>query len=195
MIEDLSEALTSIGRNCRFRFLKSFSQLDDICQPLIDGKGPSNGLQITLPLNRKLFRTLTDDRDPTFSDPGIWFKIHPVLFTVGLNYEETLAKTMGGLNLERQLNQRALEHYESYVRKFCAHFSDENLEKNLQTLLDNVHWNIAQNCSKNVEKFSSFTFFAGSSPENVCKSGCIVAATSKQLFLGKVKNSSFVGQG
>uniref|UniRef100_A0A915K590 Uncharacterized protein n=1 Tax=Romanomermis culicivorax TaxID=13658 RepID=A0A915K590_ROMCU len=53
-------------------------------------------------------------------------------------------------------------------------------------LLDDVRWNLAQKLFKNFEKLLIFTFYAGSSPKNVCKSGCIVAATSKQLFLGKI---------
>lgn len=107
-MEDMSEAWRLVRQIARFRFVRTFSSVAQTCIPLVEGTRAE--LIISLPLAENLFQRL-----PQSLAEGALFRVIPVFWNIGINYEASFVQTMGDPTLERHINLEALADVVSYV--------------------------------------------------------------------------------
>lgn len=108
MMEDMSDIWRLVRQIARFRFVRSFSSVAQMCIPLVEGTRAE--LIVSLPLAENLFQRL-----PKALADGATFRVMPVFWNVGINYEASFVQTMGDPTLERQINLEALADTVAYV--------------------------------------------------------------------------------
>lgn len=119
MIEDMSEAWRLVRQIARFRFVRSFSSVAQTCIPLVEGTRAE--LVVSLPLAENLFQRL-----PASLADGALFRVIPVFWNIGVNYEASFVQTMGDPSLERQINLDAVSDVVGYVDLFRQRESKES---------------------------------------------------------------------
>lgn len=182
MIEDLAESVRFLRTNCAFRVTRSFANVKT-CHPLIDGNW--SNVKITLPAPAHVFDSL-----PESLRKGEWFYAAPVLLTVGINHEETIAQRLGDTSFEFELNDAAFKTYKNYIQRWVKEeYGDGRSVKDVHRLLDQIHKQILSKQSKNVDVLHTSTEicrYLNGALMICCKSGkdrTSMAATLEEAFV------------
>ncbi|XP_012582342.1 PREDICTED: type II inositol 3,4-bisphosphate 4-phosphatase isoform X2 [Condylura cristata] len=145
MLEDMAVGISDL-KKVTFKIIEAKS--NDIL-PVITGRREHYVVEVKLPA--RMFESL-----PLQIKEGQLLHVHPVLFNVGINEQQTLAERFGDVSLQESINQENFELLKEYCTAFMekmppdyiSHFQEQN---DLKGLLDNLHQNIQAKKRKNVE--------------------------------------------
>lgn len=150
MLEDLAECIRFLRQNCSFRITRSFANVKT-CHPVIDGNW--SNVKITLPVPASVFDCLAEPLRK-----GDWFYVAPILFSVGINHEETLAHKLGDTSFEMETNDFAFKTYKTYIQRWVREeYGSGRSVKEVHRILDEIHRIILAKQSKNVDLLHSST--------------------------------------
>jgi len=148
MLEDMVVAVNDL-RNVRFKIISSKRVAESA--PSLSGNRQS--LVVTLPVYESLFALL-----PREIQRGKTIKIVPVLFSVGINQEATVAEKFGDTSLQELVNVESMSGLNAYYEKFLEVLGDDadvcsgpNSGLTLGELMRHLHHNVLANKSKNVD--------------------------------------------
>ncbi|EPQ18914.1 Type II inositol-3,4-bisphosphate 4-phosphatase [Myotis brandtii] len=145
MLEDMAVGISDL-KKVAFKIIEAKS--NDVL-PVITGRREHYVVEVKLPA--RMFETL-----PLQIKEGQLLHVHPVLFNVGINEQQTLAERFGDVSLQESINQENFEllkeYYTIFMEKmppdYISHFHEQN---DLKGLLENLHQNIQAKKRKNVE--------------------------------------------
>ncbi|XP_048189585.1 inositol polyphosphate 4-phosphatase type II isoform X2 [Perognathus longimembris pacificus] len=145
MLEDMAVGVSDL-RKVAFKIVEGHST--DVL-PVITGRREHYVVEVKLPAT--MFESL-----PHQIREGQLLRVHPVLFNVGINEQQTLAERFGDVSLQESINQENFEllkeYYTIFMEKmppdYISHFQEHN---DLKGLLENLHQNIQAKKRKNVE--------------------------------------------
>ncbi|XP_055974918.1 inositol polyphosphate 4-phosphatase type II isoform X2 [Sorex fumeus] len=145
MLEDMAVGISDL-RKVTFKIIEA--QSNDVL-PMITGRREHYVVEVKLPA--RMFECL-----PLQIKEGQLLHVHPVLFNVGINEQQTLAERFGDVSLQETINQENFELLKKYCTifmekmppEFISHFQEQN---DLKGLLENLHQNIQAKKRKNVE--------------------------------------------
>ncbi|XP_029388329.1 type II inositol 3,4-bisphosphate 4-phosphatase isoform X2 [Mus pahari] len=145
MLEDMAVGISDL-RKVAFKITEATS--NDVL-PVLTGRREHYVVEVKLPAT--VFELL-----PLQIKEGQLLHVHPVLFNVGINEQQTLAERFGDVSLQESINQENFElvqeYYSIFMEKmppdYISHFQEQN---DLKGLLDNLHQNIQSKKRKNVE--------------------------------------------
>uniref|UniRef100_G1PXB2 Inositol polyphosphate-4-phosphatase type II B n=1 Tax=Myotis lucifugus TaxID=59463 RepID=G1PXB2_MYOLU len=145
MLEDMAVGISDL-KKVAFKIIEAKS--NDVL-PVITGRREHYVVEVKLPA--RMFETL-----PPQIKEGQLLHVHPVLFNVGINEQQTLAERFGDVSLQESINQENFEllkeYYTIFMEKmppdYISHFHEQN---DLKGLLENLHQNIQAKKRKNVE--------------------------------------------
>uniref|UniRef100_A0A8C2P4D8 Inositol polyphosphate-4-phosphatase type II B n=1 Tax=Capra hircus TaxID=9925 RepID=A0A8C2P4D8_CAPHI len=142
MLEDMAVGISDL-KKVAFKIIEATS--NDVL-PVITGRREHYVVEVKVPA--RMFESL-----PLQIKEGQLLHVHPVLFNVGINEQQTLAERFGDVSLQESINQENFEllkeYYTVFMEKmppdYISHFQEQN---DLKGLLENLHQNIQR---KNVE--------------------------------------------
>ncbi|XP_058577272.1 inositol polyphosphate 4-phosphatase type II isoform X1 [Neofelis nebulosa] len=145
MLEDMAVGISDL-KKVAFKIIEAKS--NDVL-PVITGRREHYVVEVKLPA--RMFEAL-----PLQIKEGQLLHVHPVLFNVGINEQQTLAERFGDVSLQESINQENFEllkeYYTIFMEKmppdYISHFQEQN---DLKGLLENLHQNIQAKKRKNVE--------------------------------------------
>ncbi|XP_053766902.1 inositol polyphosphate 4-phosphatase type II isoform X2 [Desmodus rotundus] len=145
MLEDMAVGISDL-KKVAFKIIEAKSS--DIL-PVITGRREHYVVEVKLPA--RMFESL-----PLQVKEGQLLHVHPVLFNVGINEQQTLAERFGDVSLQESINQENFEllkeYYTIFMEKmppdYISHFQEQH---DLKGLLENLHQNIQAKKRKNVE--------------------------------------------
>ncbi|XP_077717045.1 inositol polyphosphate 4-phosphatase type II isoform X6 [Canis aureus] len=145
MLEDMAVGISDL-KKVAFKIIEAKS--NDVL-PVITGRREHYVVEVKLPA--RMFEVL-----PPPVREGQLLHVHPVLFNVGINEQQTLADRFGDVSLQESINQENFEllkeYYAVFMEKmppdYISHFQEQN---DLKGLLENLHQNIQAKKRKNVE--------------------------------------------
>ncbi|KAM4834119.1 inositol polyphosphate 4-phosphatase type II isoform 2-T3 [Thomomys bottae] len=145
MLEDMAVGISDL-KKVAFKIVEGES--NDVL-PVITGRREHYVVEVKLPA--PMFESL-----PLPIKEGQLLHVHPVLFNVGINEQQTLAERFGDVSLQESINQENFEllkeYYSIFMEKmppdYISHFQEHN---DLKGLLENLHQNIQAKKRKNVE--------------------------------------------
>lgn len=145
MLEDMAVGISDL-KKVTFKIIEAKS--NDVL-PLVTGRREHYVVEVKLPAG--MFESL-----PLPIREGQLLHIHPVLFNVGINEQQTLAERFGDVSLQETINQENFELLKKYCTvfmekmppDFITHFQEQY---DLKGLLENLHQNIQAKKRKNVE--------------------------------------------
>jgi len=147
MLEDMVVAINDL-RTVRFKIVSS-KKVDSL--PSLSGN--RQNLVVTLPIYESLFALL-----PREIQRGKMIKVVPVLFTIGINEEATMAEKFGDTSLQELINVESMSGLNAYYEKFLEVLGDDaeicsgpNSGLTLGELMRHLHHNVLANKSKNVD--------------------------------------------
>ncbi|XP_037686645.1 inositol polyphosphate 4-phosphatase type II isoform X1 [Choloepus didactylus] len=144
MLEDMAVGISDL-RKVAFKIIEAKS--NDVL-PVITGRREHYVVEVKLPA--RMFESLP------LQIKGQLLRVHPVLFNVGINEQQTLAERFGDVSLQESINQENFELLQEYYKMFMekmppdyiSHFQEQN---DLKGLLENLHQSIQAKKRKNVE--------------------------------------------
>ncbi|XP_027423216.1 type II inositol 3,4-bisphosphate 4-phosphatase isoform X2 [Bos indicus x Bos taurus] len=145
MLEDMAVGISDL-KKVAFKIIEATS--NDVL-PVITGRREHYVVEVKVPA--RVFESL-----PLQIKEGQLLHVHPVLFNVGINEQQTLAERFGDVSLQESINQENFEllkeYYTVFMEKmppdYISHFQEQN---DLKGLLENLHQNIQAKKRKNVE--------------------------------------------
>ncbi|XP_073897303.1 inositol polyphosphate 4-phosphatase type II isoform X5 [Castor canadensis] len=145
MLEDMAVGISDL-KNVAFKIIEA--QSNEVL-PVVTGRREHYVVEVKLPAT--MFESL-----PLQIKGGQLLHVHPVLFNVGINEQQTLAERFGDVSLQESINQENFEllkeYYTIFMEKmppdYMSHFQEQN---DLKGLLENLHQNIQAKKRKNVE--------------------------------------------
>uniref|UniRef100_A0A452FB28 phosphatidylinositol-3,4-bisphosphate 4-phosphatase n=1 Tax=Capra hircus TaxID=9925 RepID=A0A452FB28_CAPHI len=145
MLEDMAVGISDL-KKVAFKIIEATS--NDVL-PVITGRREHYVVEVKVPA--RMFESL-----PLQIKEGQLLHVHPVLFNVGINEQQTLAERFGDVSLQESINQENFEllkeYYTVFMEKmppdYISHFQEQN---DLKGLLENLHQNIQAKKRKNVE--------------------------------------------
>ncbi|XP_036852628.2 inositol polyphosphate 4-phosphatase type II isoform X2 [Manis javanica] len=145
MLEDMAVGISDL-KKVTFKIIEAKSS--DVL-PVITGRREHYVVEVKLPA--RMFESL-----PLQIKEGQLLHVHPVLFNVGINEQQTLAERFGDVSLQESINQENFELLKEYYMIFIermppdyiSHFQEQN---DLKGLLENLHQNVQAKKRKNVE--------------------------------------------
>ncbi|XP_036981937.2 inositol polyphosphate 4-phosphatase type II isoform X2 [Artibeus jamaicensis] len=145
MLEDMAVGIADL-KKVAFKIIEAKS--NDVL-PVITGRREHYVVEVKLPA--RMFESL-----PLQVREGQLLRVHPVLFNVGINEQQTLAERFGDVSLQESINQENFELLKEYYTIFMeqmppdyiSHFQEQH---DLKGLLENLHQNIQAKKRKNVE--------------------------------------------
>ncbi|XP_075399869.1 inositol polyphosphate 4-phosphatase type II isoform X2 [Tenrec ecaudatus] len=145
MLEDMAVGISDL-KKVAFKIIEAKS--NDVL-PVLTGRRDHYVVEVKLPAG--LFESL-----PLQIKEGQLLHVHPVLFNVGINEQQTLAERFGDVSLQESINQENFEllkeYYEMFMEKMPPDYISQFQEQNdLKGLLANLHQNIQAKKRKNVE--------------------------------------------
>ncbi|XP_070710550.1 type II inositol 3,4-bisphosphate 4-phosphatase-like isoform X2 [Pempheris klunzingeri] len=143
MLEDMEVGVADLSR-VMFAVTEAKSeQLDDLLPTLT---GTWSSLVVEVPLPPETFGSL-----PQEVKEGRLIQVHPVLFNIGINQQQSLAERFGDSSLQERVNQQSCERLQSY----CSALRDKLPEmagiQSLSDLLSSLHRSVETRKRKNVE--------------------------------------------
>ncbi|XP_064405086.1 inositol polyphosphate-4-phosphatase type I A-like [Halichondria panicea] len=148
MLEDFITAIHDLN-NVKFKLTLSDS-LSDV--PLV--KGSRYKVIVEVPLQRALFRML-----PPSVQEGQVITVCAVLFTQGINEQQTFADKFFDSSYQDQINMKSLQKLTSYCTRYHDHFGSANAKLHLKAikanqLLEQLRTQVHTRKDKNVEILS-----------------------------------------
>ncbi|XP_047422249.1 inositol polyphosphate 4-phosphatase type II isoform X2 [Sciurus carolinensis] len=145
MLEDMAVGISDL-KKVAFKIIEAKS--NDVL-PVITGRREHYVVEVKLPAG--MFESL-----PAQIKEGQLLHVHPVLFNVGINEQQTLAERFGDVSLQESINHENFEllkeYYTIFMEKmppdYISHFQEQT---DLKGLLENLHQNIQAKKRKNVE--------------------------------------------
>ncbi|KAG3276149.1 inositol polyphosphate-4-phosphatase type II B, transcript variant X5 [Ictidomys tridecemlineatus] len=145
MLEDMAVGISDL-KKVAFKIIEAKS--NDVL-PVITGRREHYVVEVKLPTG--MFESL-----PAQIKEGQLLRVHPVLFNVGINEQQTLAERFGDVSLQESINHENFEllkeYYATFMEKmppdYISHFQEQT---DLKGLLENLHQNIQAKKRKNVE--------------------------------------------
>ncbi|XP_062334253.1 type II inositol 3,4-bisphosphate 4-phosphatase [Osmerus eperlanus] len=148
MLEDMEVGISDLQR---VTFKITQARTDQPChlQPVISGRRDHYTVEVPLP--QGAFQAL-----PWEMREGQPLHVHPVLFNVGINEQQTIAERFGDSSLQERINQRNFEILDGYYRSLKEKVSTEDLphfetQSDLKELLETLGQNVITKKRKNVE--------------------------------------------
>ncbi|KAF6094327.1 inositol polyphosphate-4-phosphatase type II B [Phyllostomus discolor] len=145
MLEDMAVGISDL-KKVAFKIIEAKSS--DVL-PVITGRREHYVVEVKLPA--RMFESL-----PLPVREGQLLHVHPVLFNVGINEQQTLAERFGDVSLQESINQENFELLKEYCTIFMEkmppdYISQFQEQHDLKGLLENLHQNIQAKKRKNVE--------------------------------------------
>ncbi|XP_060035019.1 inositol polyphosphate 4-phosphatase type II isoform X2 [Erinaceus europaeus] len=145
MLEDMAVGISDL-KKVAFKITEAKS--NDVL-PVVTGRREHYVVEVKLPA--RMFQSL-----PLPIKEGQLLRVHPVLFNIGINEQQTLAERFGDVSLQENINQENFEFLKDYCTifmekmptDFISNFQEQN---DLKGLLENLHQNIQAKKRKNVE--------------------------------------------
>ncbi|XP_070785504.1 type II inositol 3,4-bisphosphate 4-phosphatase-like [Enoplosus armatus] len=143
MLEDMEVGVADLSR-VAFTITKAKTeQLDDLLPTL---SGAWGSLVVEVPLPPETFGSL-----PRELKEGHLIRVHPLLFNIGINQQQSLAERFGDSSLQERLNQQSCER----LRAYCNTLRDRRPEmtgiQSLSDLLSSLDRSVETRKRKNVE--------------------------------------------
>ncbi|XP_039606118.1 type II inositol 3,4-bisphosphate 4-phosphatase isoform X2 [Polypterus senegalus] len=148
MLEDMVVGISDL-RRVTFRIAEAKSDEPNELQPVVTGRRDHYTVQVPLP--REAFESLPEE-----IKEGGPLHVHPVLFNVGINQQQTLAERFGDISLQEKINQENYEILKEYYRLLSEKVPAEclpqfHVQTEVKELLETLYQNIHLKKRKNVE--------------------------------------------
>lgn len=115
MLEDVLSAVHYAAKSAEFRFAKCFSSVSTHITPLLEYSVKQRKLLITIPILEELLPKECSVR------------IEPLLFSVGINEDATMAEKLGDIRLEAQINAESVQQLRRFFEEVkAAQSANEN---------------------------------------------------------------------
>ncbi|KAK9525060.1 hypothetical protein VZT92_017403 [Zoarces viviparus] len=136
MLEDMEVGVADLSR---VAFTVTEAKGDDLLPTL---SGAWGGLVVEVPLPSETFGSLPQEvRD------GRLIRVHPVLFNIGINQQQSLAERFGDRSLQERVNQHSCER----LRAYCNALPQTAGSRSLSDLLSSLDHSVESKKRKNVE--------------------------------------------
>ncbi|XP_054609191.1 type II inositol 3,4-bisphosphate 4-phosphatase-like isoform X3 [Dunckerocampus dactyliophorus] len=143
MLEDMMVAVADLG-GVTFSLIEAKSEQPDDLQPTLQGTWGS--LVAKVPLPKSTFMTLPDKLRA-----GCLIPLHPVLFNIGINQQQTVAERFGNTSLQERLNQESCEQLKVYCNTLRERVPDAAGVQSLWDKLASLSRSVETRRRKNVE--------------------------------------------
>ncbi|KAG7215203.1 hypothetical protein INR49_022702 [Caranx melampygus] len=108
---------------------------------------------VEVPLPPETFRSL-----PQVLKEGRLIRVHPVLFNIGINQQQSLAERFGDSSLQERMNQQSCERLKVYCSRLRERLPDRAGLQSLSDLLSSLDRCIEARKRKNVEVLSRLSW-------------------------------------
>ncbi|KAJ8262171.1 hypothetical protein GJAV_G00163310 [Gymnothorax javanicus] len=148
MLEDMEVGISDLQR-VTFKIIEAKSDDPSDLQPIVSGRRESYTVEVPLP--HEVFEALPEE-----IKEGKPLQVHPVLFNVGINQQQTLAERFGDISSQERINQKNFEILEGYYKSLSDKIPVQYLpcfqtQTDLKELLETLGQNIMTKKRKNVE--------------------------------------------
>ncbi|KAM7372683.1 hypothetical protein PAMP_009832 [Pampus punctatissimus] len=143
MLEDMEVGVDDLGRVAFTVTEAKTEQLDDLLPTL---HGTWGSLVVKVPLPPEMFALL-----PQELKEGSLIQIHPVLFNIGINQQQSLAERFGDSSLQERLNQQSCERLKAYCNTLRDRLPEMAGVQSLSDLLSSLDCSIDTRKRKNVK--------------------------------------------
>ncbi|XP_061769342.1 type II inositol 3,4-bisphosphate 4-phosphatase-like isoform X4 [Nerophis ophidion] len=143
MLEDMMVGVADLG-GVTFSLTEAKTEQPEDLQPTL--RGTLGSIVVIVPLPTSAFMTL-----PGELRAGCLIPIHPVLFNIGINQQQTVAERFGNNSLQERLNQQSCEQLNVYCNTLRDHLPDFAGVQSLWDLLGSLSRSVEAQRRKNVE--------------------------------------------
>ncbi|XP_078019941.1 type II inositol 3,4-bisphosphate 4-phosphatase-like isoform X1 [Epinephelus lanceolatus] len=143
MLEDMEVGVADLSR-VTFTVTEAKTEEPDDLLPTLSGAWGS--LVVEVPLLPETFRLL-----PQEVKDGSWIQIHPVLFNIGINQQQSLAERFGDSSLQERVNQQSCERLKVYCHTLTDKVPHMAGIQSLSDLLSSLDRSVETRKRKNVE--------------------------------------------
>ncbi|XP_061921751.1 type II inositol 3,4-bisphosphate 4-phosphatase-like isoform X2 [Entelurus aequoreus] len=143
MLEDMMVGVADLG-GVTFSLTEAKTEQPEDLQPTL--RGTLGSIVVKVPLPTSAFMTL-----PGELRAGCLIPIHPVLFNIGINQQQTVAERFGNNSLQERLNQQSCEQLKVYCNTLRDHLPDAAGVQSLWDLLASLSQSVEAQRRKNVE--------------------------------------------
>ncbi|KAK2184836.1 hypothetical protein NP493_251g03006 [Ridgeia piscesae] len=145
MLEDMEVGVTDLS-HVVFKVTQA-SKPDDV-MPVVTGS--RSGYIVHLPVPEHMFLLL-----PRELQQGHAIKVIPVIFSIGINEQATIAERFGDMSVQEAVNidsyKRLYAYYEKFVEIIGEPEGDKTSAMSLEQLIRHLHINVMSKKNKNVE--------------------------------------------
>uniref|UniRef100_UPI0037E9819E type II inositol 3,4-bisphosphate 4-phosphatase-like isoform X3 n=1 Tax=Semicossyphus pulcher TaxID=241346 RepID=UPI0037E9819E len=143
MLEDMEVAVADLS-SVAFTILEAKTeQLDDLLPTL---SGAWGSFVVVVPLPQETFRSL-----PQEVKEGRLIQVHPALFNIGINQQQSLAERFGDSSLQERVNQQSCERLRVYCQTLRERLPHMAGIQSLSDLLSSLNRCVETKKRKNVE--------------------------------------------
>ncbi|XP_049923957.1 type II inositol 3,4-bisphosphate 4-phosphatase-like isoform X4 [Epinephelus moara] len=143
MLEDMEVGVADLSR-VTFTVTEAKTEEPDDLLPTLSGAWGS--LVVEVPLLPETFRLL-----PQEVKDGSWIRIHPVMFNIGINQQQSLAERFGDSSLQERVNQQSCERLKAYCHTLTDKVPHMAGIQSLSDLLSSLDRSVETRKRKNVE--------------------------------------------
>ncbi|XP_075891429.1 type II inositol 3,4-bisphosphate 4-phosphatase-like isoform X3 [Nelusetta ayraudi] len=143
MLEDMEVGVADLS-DIMFTVTEVVTEEPEELLPKLSGAWGS--LVVVVPLPPENFRLL-----PSELKEGCLIPLHPVLFNIGINQQQSLAERFGNSSLQERMNRRSCERLRVYCSKLVPQLPTPAGVPPLSDLLDSLEQSIQSRRKKNVE--------------------------------------------
>ncbi|XP_041821254.1 type II inositol 3,4-bisphosphate 4-phosphatase-like [Chelmon rostratus] len=143
MLEDMEVGVADLS-GVAFTVTKAKTEQPDDLLPTLSGAWGSLVVEVPLPL--ETFRSL-----PRELKEGHLIQVHPVLFNIGINQQQSLAERFGDSSLQERVNQQSCERLRAYCSTLTDRLPDAAGLQSLSELLSSLERSVETRKRKNVE--------------------------------------------
>nr|XP_046236957.1 type II inositol 3,4-bisphosphate 4-phosphatase-like isoform X2 [Scatophagus argus] len=143
MLEDMEVGVADLSGVAFTVSEAKTEQMDDLLPTL---SGAWGSLVVEVPLPPETFGLL-----PWELKEGRLIRVHPVLFNIGINQQQSLAERFGDSSLQERMNQQSCERLKAYCDALKAALPDLTGVRSLVDLLSSLDRSLEAKKRKNVE--------------------------------------------